>query len=814
MAPAPHLEDAAQPLARLEQIQGQAARTTIQLGADFLSYARATSTPVEFKHQLVERLLPTVPRRGQPYLVKEGASFGKFTIAEQLGKGGMAVVYRAVDPERGSGSGSGSVERRQQVALKVMREDISHDPEYVRRFLREAANAALIDHPNVVRVHEVGSVKGRLYFTMELIEGETLKETLARGPLPEEQGLQVLCQLVDGLIAAHERGIGHRDLKPSNIMLITGRTRYGLELEGDDFDVQVKVTDFGLAHMLDADTSDVMPEGRFLGTAKYVAPEVIKGGETTLKSDLFSLGVLAFQMFAGRAPFAARSKLEFITANLQAEAPPLDSVAPVSRDLARLVDAMLKKEPAERPDAISLRRDLGRLAGRRTRRERVVVADDPSSAFHRGLPDAPRRAAPAGVIIGAAAGLVVVVVALALVLRRPPPPPLPDDRPPPPPVTEVKPPGPATPAEPGRVRGSDDLPWVPLPAAASFPDAMARLQFTRGVEQGDAAWAAGRVVDALGHWEGAERVAPEPLEPLRARVRGARREAALARAADAERRGNTSQAIVELEAALTFGADAASVEERLERARALRELQQRLTEARALRVRDPEGAARILEDLLPVARRLGPSHLAEVQLALGRIRGTPDAPPPPATEAPPPRTRADELLDQAEGYLREQLHGAADRALHNAREAGATGVRVERLVARLTRARNAPDGYVYLEVAPADGGEPHGFYALPRRVTHRELHAWFEVANARAALMPPRVWRGAGHPPKGSEDRPIEGLEAELARAFAAARGDRLPTAAELEAVRAHAGEAAPAGALAEGRLDHGFFTVKDVGGR
>ncbi|MCW8140642.1 MAG: serine/threonine protein kinase, partial [Planctomycetota bacterium] len=421
MAPAPHLEDAAQPLAQLEQIQGQAARTTIQLGADFLSYARATSTPVEFKHQLVERLLPTVPRRGQPYLVKEGASFGKFTIAEQLGKGGMAVVYRAVDPERGSGSGSGSVERRQQVALKVMREDISHDPEYVRRFLREAANAALIDHPNVVRVHEVGSVKGRLYFTMELIEGETLKETLARGPLPEEQGLQVLCQLVDGLIAAHERGIGHRDLKPSNIMLITGRTRYGLELEGDDFDVQVKVTDFGLAHMLDADTSDVMPEGRFLGTAKYVAPEVIKGGETTLKSDLFSLGVLAFQMFAGRAPFAARSKLEFITANLQAEAPPLDSVAPVSRDLARLVDAMLKKEPAERPDAISLRRDLGRLAGRRTRRERVVVADDPSSAFHRGLPDAPRRAAPAGVIIGVAAGLVVVVVALALVLRRPPP---------------------------------------------------------------------------------------------------------------------------------------------------------------------------------------------------------------------------------------------------------------------------------------------------------------------------------------------------------------------------------------------------------
>jgi serine/threonine protein kinase len=812
-----HAEDAAQPLARLQQIQGSAAGSTVQLGADFLSYARARSTPVEFKHQLVERLLPTVPRRGQPHPIEPGQPFGKFTIVEKLGKGGMAVVYRALDPERASGSDFGSRQKRerdQYVALKVMKEDLALQPEYVRRFLREAANAALIAHPNVVSVFEVGSVSGRLYFTMELIEGETLKDTLARGPLGEDDGIQVLCQLVDGLEAAHERGIGHRDLKPSNIMLVTSRARYGVELK-DDFDVRVKVTDFGLAHMLDADTSDVTPEGGFLGTAKYVAPEVIKGGETTLKSDLFSLGVLAFQMFAGRAPFQAKTKLEFITANLQAKAPLLNTVVPqISRDLALLVDAMLDKEPERRPDAQALRKDLARLAGRRSGKERVVV-DDPSSAFHEtGLGKRPRAPSPAVLAGGGVAAAVVVLVLLVVLFKSPPPPP-----PPPPVVTErPKPPPPDVvterpPPEPTGVRGVESLPWVPLPPRAEFADAMACVEFTRAVERGDVAWAEGRPLEALSSWEAAERLAPAALEPLRARVRGARRDAALLRADEAQRRGNTAQEVLELEAAVAFGADGHEVAARLERARALRELQQKLTDAPARRARDPAAAVRALEELLPLARSLGAEYEGEVQAALARARGV--APPstetPTATEPPPgtPRTPAEERLAQAEGLLREQLYDAAERAIEVARESGAPAARVELLLRRLSRARLTPEGFVFLEV-PGQG-EPHGFYARPERVTNREFHAWF--AGSSAAMMPPRAWRGAGSPPKGEEDEPVTGVVAEQARAFAEARGDRLATAPELEALRAHVRAPAGAGVPGEGgRYDGGFYTVRDTG--
>ena len=306
-----------------KKLQGKRAGGTVQLAHDFLTYAREQFDVTTFKHTLAERLLPTVPRGGTPHPIAPRTPFGKFDVRGRLGKGGMAEVYLVYDPELAPDS---TRERDHLVALKVMKDSIAHDPNYVTRFLREAANTALIDHHNVVRVHEVGSVPGRLYFTMELIEGETLKDFMSRSVVEEDVGVQILCQLVDGIMAAHEKEIGHRDLKPSNVMVVTSQARYGYEL-ADEFDVAVKVTDFGLAEMLDTDVPTDMPEGRFLGTAKYVAPEVVRGESRTLKSDVFSLGILAFQMFAGRAPFRARNKLEYITANLNAEAPSLRTLA-------------------------------------------------------------------------------------------------------------------------------------------------------------------------------------------------------------------------------------------------------------------------------------------------------------------------------------------------------------------------------------------------------------------------------------------------------------------------------------------------------
>ena len=508
---------------------------TVQLSADFLDYARERFTAPRFKDELERRLLPTVPADGSFGAIEPDAPFGKFWVVDGLGRGGMAEVYLARDSERldgTSGDAAGAL-----VALKVMRPELAADAAYVRRFIREAANTALIDHPNVVSVLEVGAVEGRLYFTMEFIQGETLKDHLAAGPMPEEEGLQVLCQLVDGLVAAHQRGITHRDLKPSNIMLVTNEARYGFGL-ADEFDVHVKITDFGLAQMIDLDESQATA-GHFLGTAKYVAPEVVRGEPATLQSDVYSLGVLAFQVFAGRAPFRARNKAEFVVANLSETPARLDAVVPVSADLGRLVDAMLDKEPGRRPAALGLRRDLLRLGARRGR-EPVRVVDDPTSVFLTAPPvrSAPRLPRidlddPRVIVAGAAAALVVVLALLMLLIgggAPPPPPPL--DLPPEPPraPAEVAPRG-----EPPSVAPGDPLGVrVRMPPGTAFRDQLARLDFDAAMTDGDAAWRRGEGQVAVEAWRRAASLLSAPRADLARRIRVGARGAAL-REGDAAR---------------------------------------------------------------------------------------------------------------------------------------------------------------------------------------------------------------------------------------------------------------------------------------
>lgn len=528
---------------RLAELQGTKAGQTVQLGSDFLDYARQRYDPSEFKDALVKRLLPTVPTSGRPLRVRSREAFGKFNVRGRLGKGGMAEVFLAEDPER--------EERERQVALKIMKDTIAHDPSYVKRFLREAANAALIEHPNVVTVYEVGAVQGRLYFTMELIEGETLKERLEEGPLSEDDGVVVMMQLLDGLLAAHERGIGHRDIKPSNVMLVNSRARYGVELR-DVFDVHVKVTDFGLAEMMEIDNSESL-EGRFLGTAKYVAPEVIRGKKATLKSDVFSLGILAFQLFSGTTPWRARTKVDYINANLDAEAPRLSDRAEVSEGLSDVVDRMLDKDPDERPDAAQLRRALGRLVARDHGYGGDLFSDDRDR--ERGPGQRASSDAPPTVVLAIVTLVVLLAAGLLFAFGGDvSPPPERDPRDP-----DVDAPDTPEADEPPE----DSAEEAPRAVRQFGPLAGLTAKAREAAAKGDAAWGRDDAEGALARWQAvADDLGRAPPKGLALRVQTALREVSLAKARDAQARGDLHAAYCALDRAVAAGASAEVVRRR------------------------------------------------------------------------------------------------------------------------------------------------------------------------------------------------------------------------------------------------------------
>ncbi|MGE0712831.1 MAG: protein kinase [Planctomycetota bacterium] len=801
-------------------IQGSAARTTVQLGADYLSYARERFDALTFKNQLVERLLPTVPRSGVPRAVRSGQAFGKFEILDRLGKGGMAQVYLAIDPER-QDSGAEA-----QVALKVMKPEIALNPEFVLRFLREAANTSLIAHPNVVSVHEVGSVDGRLYFTMELIEGVTLKDHLKEGPVSEAEGVQILCQLVDGLVAAHGRGVAHRDLKPANVMILTSQTRYGFQIQGE-FDIQVKITDFGLAHQLALDESAAKADGQFLGTAKYVAPEVVKGEEPTLKSDVFSLGILAYTMFTGESPFRARSKIEYVTANLEQEAPPLKSRAQVSDELSRLVDRMLTKDPARRPAAEAVARDLRRLMRRRGG-ERVVVRDDPESSFGQisgratrladslaDLPAATRWAGVAGVL-----GAVLVLgwlglgwLGLGWLARGSGSSPAPS---PPPSVSPIdtgpRPSATASATKPPRPAGDPRERSVPLPPTGAFRDRLARAEFPRRVEQGEAAWARQDAPAALAAWQGAAALlSGSPPAELAARLREAARATGLARGRALLEARDYVGAARELEAALKLAPDDRALRALHAEADAARGDAERvsagLRKAKSLAF-SPETrgeAIALLRELLPVAERLdlaGPlrAELEKLGAAPGPGPGASPGPSPGAPQGPAPS------IVQVDEFLRQRSWDAAALAIKQAREKLGEVPEVQRLRLRLDRGRRTPAGWVLLEAEGAPDEVPAACYARRAPVTHRELHAWFTKASG---ALPPRSWEGRSEPPAALLDSPVTGVREEEARRFASERGERLPSDAERAALAAALRRPIPGPSA--GRFDEGFYTVSDV---
>lgn len=264
-----------------------------------------------------------------------GTRLGPYEILSPLGAGGMGEVYRARDTRLG-----------RDVAVKVLPQHLSSNPEVRARFEREARSVSSLNHPHICTLHDIGREGDTDFLVMEMIEGETLAQRLSRGALPFHEVLRLGAQISDALDRAHRAGVVHRDLKPGNVML----TKSGAKLM--DFGLAKGIGPSASASNLTAAptaTSPLTAEGTIVGTFQYMAPEQLEGKEADARSDIFALGVVLYEMASGRRAFEGRTQASVIAAILKEEPPPLqatDSMSPPALD--RLVRQCLRKDPDER----------------------------------------------------------------------------------------------------------------------------------------------------------------------------------------------------------------------------------------------------------------------------------------------------------------------------------------------------------------------------------------------------------------------------------------------------------------------------------
>jgi pentatricopeptide repeat protein len=260
-----------------------------------------------------------------------GSRLGPYEILARLGAGGMGEVWRARDTRLG-----------RDVAIKVLPAEFAADPERLRRFEREAKATAALSHPNILDVHDVGTADGVPYLVEELLEGESLKERIERGPLPVGEALAIATAVARGLEAAHGKAIVHRDLKPANVFL----TGHGT----------VKILDFGLAKVIEPAASQVetlthaptgaTQAGQVLGTVAYMAPEQARGVAVDQRADIFAFGIVLYEMLAGERPFRGATATDTVAAILKEQPPPLPPTVPAA--LSAVIECCLAKEPARR----------------------------------------------------------------------------------------------------------------------------------------------------------------------------------------------------------------------------------------------------------------------------------------------------------------------------------------------------------------------------------------------------------------------------------------------------------------------------------
>ena len=401
--------------AALERPEAERARflserfgSDLELRAEIERLLAAAERPARDLRAVVGRAAASFAESGGENLA--GETLGRFKLVRKLGEGGMGAVYLALDERLG-----------RQVALKVVPEALGHDSGRMRRFEQEAKAVSALNHPNILTLHDLERSGERVAIVTEYVDGETLAERIARGPMAVDALLDVGAQIADALAEAHRAGIVHRDVKPTNVMV----TARGV----------VKVLDFGLAKILpelgrdphsDHSEHPETASGMILGTVHYMSPEQAAGREVDHRADLFALGVVLFEMTTGRRPFAADSAVETMQRIIAVAQEPMSRLrADVPAELERIVASCLEKDPARRyQDADALARDLRSL--RRAFEGGAEVVSGTSGASGAAWPGvAPVRRRSRGAIVALALGLVVTALgafALARWRARPPTP--------------------------------------------------------------------------------------------------------------------------------------------------------------------------------------------------------------------------------------------------------------------------------------------------------------------------------------------------------------------------------------------------------
>jgi class 3 adenylate cyclase/tetratricopeptide (TPR) repeat protein len=287
-----------------------------------------------------------------PEIIPGRTTLGSYNVLEKLGSGGMGTIYLAKDARLG-----------RRVALKILPAHFARDEEFVRRFELEARAASSLNHPNIITVHEIGEAEGRRFIVTELVEGRTLREAMAEGPMPVREALAVCAQVAGALAKAHGAGIVHRDVKPENVMV--------------DEEGHVKVLDFGIAKRLQH-SAEINPEaptsaqhvntaaGVVLGTSTYMSPEQLRAMDLDARTDIWSLGVVLYEALAARPPFGASNYGDLVVSILHSEPPPIsDTRDDVPEELEEVLRRALAKERDARfPSAKEFQLELKRLSRR------------------------------------------------------------------------------------------------------------------------------------------------------------------------------------------------------------------------------------------------------------------------------------------------------------------------------------------------------------------------------------------------------------------------------------------------------------------
>jgi serine/threonine protein kinase len=320
-----------------------------------------------------------------------GTVVGNYKITQKIGEGGMGAVFKGID-----------LMLERQVAIKMLRPELASQPDVVERFRSEAVTLAKLNHPNIATLYSFLRQGNDFFMVMEYVEGATLDSLIRRnGAMPVERAVTLFCQALEGIGRAHKLGIIHRDIKPANMMLTTE-------------DGSIKVMDFGIARVLG--TARMTRQGNIVGTIEYMSPEAIQGQDVDARTDIYSLGILLYELLTGRLPFTSDTEFGMMMAQIQQAPPPPTTIAPhVPIGIERAIMRALAKRPEARFQTAGEFREAlqaglhGSLAATQITNPAgpaatLIAASPPTPASQPGLPKETRLGAPAGPGTGQAGG--------------------------------------------------------------------------------------------------------------------------------------------------------------------------------------------------------------------------------------------------------------------------------------------------------------------------------------------------------------------------------------------------------------------------